>query len=83
MWLNLTAVVERSSWCTVALDVSRSVRFGGERREEGRFSGTIIASRCYLGLDRGTITRASAWLPIVLFHNAWRAGTCLCCGMVP
>ena len=74
MWLNLTAVVERSSWCTVALDVSRSVRLGGERSEEGRFSGTVIASLCYLGLDRGTITRALAWLLSMRCHNAWRTG---------
>ena len=54
--------------------MSRSVRFGGERREEGRFSGTVIASRCYLGLDRGTITRASAWLLIMRGIIAWRTG---------
>ena len=65
MWLNRAVAVERSSGCTVALDVSRSIRFGGERREEGRFPGTVITLRCYPGLDRGTITRTSVWLPIM------------------
>ena len=77
MWSNRAVAVERSSGCTVAFDVSGSVSPGGERREEGRFSGTVIALRCYPGVDRGTITRASAWLLFDAVYTLLEDRSCL------
>ena len=77
MWLNRTVAVERSPCCTVAFDVSGSVSFGGERRREGMFFGTVIAPRCYPGVDRGTITRAFAWLLFDAVYTLLEDRSCL------